>query len=95
MSSSGIRAASDRDTRKPILKDAASYISWQTKMETILDAEDCWEIVTGDELEPVELGWVISDGEDDHTPDEVAEAVRALDIKDWKRRYKKAASLLT
>ena len=64
-------------------------------METILDAEDCWEIVTGDELEPVELGWVISDGEDDHTPDEVAEAVRALDIKDWKRRYKKAASLLT
>ena len=95
MSSSGIRATSDRDTRKPILKDAASYISWSAKMETILDAEDCWEIVIGNELEPSELGWVVNDDDDEHAPDEVAEAARALDIKDWKRRYKKAASLLT
>ena len=95
MSSCGIRATSDRDTRKPILKDAAGYISWATKMETILDVEDCWDIVTGDELEPVELGWVVNDEEDDHAPDAIAEAARALDIKDWKRRYKKAASLLT
>ena len=76
MSSSGIRATSDRDTRKPILKDAASYISWQTKMETILDAEDCWEIVTGNELEPVELGWVINEDEEDHAPNEVCHMVK-------------------
>ena len=28
-------------------------------METILDADDCWEIVQGTELEPLDLAWVI------------------------------------
>ena len=27
-------------------------------METILDADDCWDIVIGTEIEPNELGWV-------------------------------------
>ena len=43
--SSGIRARdNDRsDSKKgPVLKDAAGYVSWATKMEAILDGEDCW-----------------------------------------------------
>ena len=61
-SHSGIRA---RDShrgeyiRKPILKDAAGYGAWKVKMETILDADDCWEIVQGTQLEPLDLAWVI------------------------------------
>ena len=57
-STSGIIAnGSDRGefTRNPILKDAAGYSAWSTKMETIIDADDCWDIVMGTELEPNEL----------------------------------------
>ena len=53
-STSGIRAyVSDRGefTRKPILKDAAGYRAWSTKMETILDADDCGDIVMGTVLQ--------------------------------------------
>ena len=49
-STSGIRAnGSDREefTRKPILKDAAGYSAWSTKMKTILDADDCWDCEQG------------------------------------------------
>ena len=55
---SGIRARDfDRGeySRKPILKNAAGYGAWKVKMETILDADDCWEIVQGTELEPLDL----------------------------------------
>ena len=43
-SHSDIRARdSDRGeySRKPILKDVAGYGVWKTKLETILDADDC------------------------------------------------------
>ena len=49
-SHSGIRARdSDQGefSRKPILKNAEGYGAWRVKMETILDADDCWEIVQG------------------------------------------------
>lgn len=105
-SQSGIRASSsDRDDRprKPILKNAAVYIGWATKMESILDGEDCWDIVMGTEIEPNELGWVVNPGEEDEAPgvqvapgvQAAAEVVRTAEIKDWKKRYKKAASLIT
>ena len=60
-STSGIRANGSirgEFTRKPILKDAG-YSAWSTKMETILDADDCWDIVMGTELEPNELAVVV------------------------------------
>ena len=97
---SGIRASSsDRGdyTRKPILKDAAGYVTWSTKMESILDPDDCWDIVMGIELEPNELGWVVNEGEEGAAvaiADVAKETVRSLEIKDWKRRYKKAASVI-
>ena len=64
---SGIRATgSDREeySRKPILKNAAGYVAWATKMELVLDGEDCWNIVDGSELEPNELGWVVDPGDE-------------------------------
>ena len=84
--SSGIRAKdNDRsDSKKgPVMKDAAGYVSWATKMEAILDGEDCWDIVTGTELEPGELGWVVDPGEEAQAPGVqiAAEAVRAQEIK--------------
>ena len=57
-SHSGIRARDSEQgeySRKPILKNAEGYGAWSTKMETILDADDCWEIVQGTEAEPVDL----------------------------------------
>ena len=47
-SHSGIRARDSEGeySRKPILKNAEGYGAWSTKMETILDADDCWEIVS-------------------------------------------------
>ena len=101
-SSSGIRARDyDREessTRKPILRDATGYISWATKIETILDAEDCWEIVQGTEHEPIELGWVVNDVEGEGVPsasDVAREAAQKVEIKDFRRRFKKATTLIT
>ena len=47
---SGIRASGSGTSeymKKIVLKDAASYGPWRTKLTSILDAEDCMEIVTG------------------------------------------------
>ena len=99
-STSDIRASSSNRadySRKPILKNAAGYVAWATKMELILDGEDCWDIVAGTELESGELEWVVDPGEEEQAPgvQAAAEAAHALDIKDWKKRYKKAAQLIT
>ena len=73
-------------------------------METILDADDCREIVQGTEVEPVDLAPAVAkvEGEDEaikNPPPTAAEALliaaRKKEIKDYKRRYKKAASLIT
>ena len=97
---SGIRAiSSDRgdNPKRTLLKNAAGYVSWATKMELTLDNEDRWDIVAGTELEPDELGWVVDPREEEQAPgvQAAAEATRALEIKDWRRRFKKAASLIT
>ena len=94
-SNTGIRVSiTDRGdyARKPVLKDAAVYVAWATNLETILDGEDCWDIVVGTEQEPNELGWVFDPSEEEQAP---AEAARAPEIKDWKKRFKRAASLIT
>ena len=39
-------------SRKIVLQDRSSYDPWRAKMTSILDAEDCWDIVNGDEGEP-------------------------------------------
>lgn len=59
----------------------------------MLEAEDCWDIVNGTELEPNEIGEV----EDlDKFQDNNAEVQKGLtEIKDFRRRSKKAASLIT
>ena len=33
-----------------LLKEVAGYGAWKTKMETVLDVDDCREIVQGTEL---------------------------------------------
>ena len=51
--SSGIRASgsgSGEYTKKILLKDTATYGPWKAKLTSILDAEDCWDIVNGREF---------------------------------------------
>ena len=63
----------------------------------VLESGDFWDIVMGKELEPNELGWVVNGGEEGAAVaavDVAKEVVRLLEIKDWKRRYKKAASVI-
>ena len=103
-SHSGIRAReSDRGEygRKLILKDAAGYGAWKVKMETILDADDCWEIVQGTELEPLDVAWILEFDEEGAAvenprtaADVIAIATRRDEMKDLKKRFKKVASLL-
>ena len=65
----------------------------KTKLTSILDAEDCLEIITGTELEPAEIAEV---EDDDNNPVNSAEVEkRRVEIKDWRKRFKKAASLIT
>ena len=94
-STSGIRASGSGSeyTKKIVLKDSATYGPWRTKLTAILDAEDSLEIVNGTELEPVEIAEVLN-------PDGVAANTvvvdkRQAEIKDWRKRSKKAASLIT
>ena len=101
-STSGIRASSsDHEyTRKPVLKNAAGYGAWETKMSTILEAEECWELVQGLEPEPEDLNVdSVEDGDAIEDPagqaDIAIRSARLTEIKDWRRRYRKAASLIT
>ena len=105
-SHSGIRAGSESGeySRKPMLRNAEGYGAWRVKMETILDAEDCWEIVQGTELIPIDLtpaplpvvfgavaGVVVA-----QTAAEILLiATRLKEIKDFTKRFKKATSLIT
>ena len=50
---SGIRAdGSGEYVKKIILKDREGYGPWKTKVTTLSDAEECWEIVNGTETKP-------------------------------------------
>ena len=65
---SGIRASGSGTReyiKKIVLKDAASYGPWKAKLTSILDVEDCWEIVNGTELELDEIATVEDDSDDD------------------------------
>ena len=101
-SHSGIRATgSDQEySRKPILKNAAGYGAWKSKMAAILQGEQCWRLVQGIELEPQSLGvQVMSDGDVVIDPADQADIEfrkeRLAEIKNWQKRYDKAASLIT
>ena len=95
-STSGIRASGSGTSeymKKIILKDALSYGPWRPKLTAILDAEDCLEIVNGTELEPVEIAEVLNADNTSANNEEVNK--RQVEIKDWRKRSKKAASLIT
>ena len=65
-SNSGIRATgSDQEySRKPILKNAAGYGAWKTKIAALLQGEQYWRLVQEIELEPQSLGvQVVGDGD--------------------------------
>ena len=104
-SHSGIRErGSDQGeySRKPILKDADGYGAWRVKMETIVDADDRWEIGQGREVEPINLAHaaqVDKEGEVVENPPTAADALliaaRRKEIKDFKRRHKKDTSVIT
>ena len=64
---SGIRpsgSGSSEYIKKIVLKDASSNGPWRTKLTTILDAEDCLEIVNGTEMEPTEIAEVLDAAND-------------------------------
>ena len=44
--------------KKIVLKDSASHGLWKAKLTSILDVEDCWEIVNGTKLEVDEIAKV-------------------------------------
>ena len=95
-SHSGIRASGSGTgeyMKKIVLKDSASYGPWRTKLTAILDAEECLEIVYGTELEPAEIAEVLNDDRTSANTVEVDK--RHAEIKDWRKRSKKAASLIT
>ena len=98
-SHSGIRASnsgSSEFARKIVLKDAASYGPWKAKITSILDAEDVWEIVNGSEVEPDELPEVADEADDAAVDDNnAAVVIRQAEIKAFRKRAKKAASLIT
>ena len=101
-SHSGIRATgSDQEySRKPILKNAADYGAWKSKMAAILLGEQCWRLVQGIEVEPQSLGiQVVGDGDVFIDPADQVDIdlrkERLAEIKNWQKRYDKAASLIT
>lgn len=104
--SGGIRARDESEfSRNPTLKNAENYGAWCVKLESILDSEECWEIVIGIELEPIDLepAAVVmipnaEGGEVENNPsaaDVLLITARKKDIKEYKRRYKRAVSLIT
>ena len=89
-STSDIRASgsgSSEYVKKIILKDAASYGPWKAKITSILDVEDCWEIIEGTKHEPLPLAL------QDDNKEECDK--RRTEIRDFKKRSKKTASLIT
>ena len=95
-STSGIKASgsgSSEYTKKLVLKASVTYGPWRTKLTAILDAEDSLEIVNGTELEPVEIAEVLNPNNTSANSSEVDK--RQAEIKDWRNRSKKAASLIT
>ena len=79
--------------RKMMLRDAADYGTWRAELKNILVAEDCWHIVNGTELEPDEIGTVVDlDEREENKTEEINS--RQVEIKDWRKRWKKAAMLI-
>ena len=74
--------------KKIVLKDSAIYGPCKAKLASIIDAEDCLEIVKGTKAEPRRVALY-----DDLGEDEVDK--RLLEIMDFKKRSKKAASIFT
>ena len=65
----------------------------ESELTSILDAEDCWDIVNGTKVEPTRLATVNDEnGVQENKPQVDA---RQADIKDFQKRSKKAASLIT
>ena len=61
-SHSGITSSGSRSeeyVKNIVLKDVVSYGPWKAMLTSILDAEDCWDIVNGTESEPNETGTVV------------------------------------
>ena len=82
-STSGIRASgsgSSEYVKKRVLKGASSYGPWRTKLISILDAEDCLEIVNGTKMEPPEIAEVLDAANDPVNTAEVEK--RHLEIKE-------------
>ena len=95
-STSGIRAnGSGEYVKKIILKDVESYGPWKTKVIAILDAEDCWEIVNGTKTEPGQIASIADAANALVLANQVAVDSRRSEIKYFRKRYKKAASLIT
>ena len=82
--------------KKIVLKDSASYGPSKAKITSILHAEDVWEIVNGIKPEPGEPPEV-ADEAHDFAIDVNNEAVkkRQIEIKAFRKRAKKATSLIT
>ena len=95
-STSGIRAnGSGEYVKKIILKDREGYGPWKTKVTALLDAQECWEIVNGTETEPGQVAPIAASDDALALVNQVAVDSRRGEIKEFRRRFKKAASLIT
>ena len=65
----------------------------ESKTDVHLGTEDCWEIVNGSEVEPSVIQ--LLSGENISVANQRAVDLRAAEIKDFRKRSKKAASLIT
>ena len=93
---SGIRASGSGSSdyvKRISLKDSQSFGPWRTKITAILNAEDCMEIVNATEVEPAEIAEVLNTDGTSQNSEEVEK--RHVEIKDWRKRANKAASLIT
>ena len=78
-----------------ISKDREGYGPWKTKVTALLDSEECWEIVNGIESEPGEVAPIAAADNALTLVNEVAVDSRRGEIKEFRRRFKKAAFLIT
>ena len=95
---SGIRATgsgSGEYVMKIVLKKSASSEPLKAEITSILDPEDCWDIVNGSEFESDAIAEVEDPVHQDDGDKRAEAEKRQTEIKDSRKRMKKAASLNT
>ena len=81
--------------KKIILKNREGYGPWKSKVTTLLDGEECWEIVNKTETKLGKVARIAAADNALASVNQVAVDSRRGEIKEFRRRFKKADSLIT